>query len=297
MELWDEVMQKRIQTWIKKKNYLTVTVIGRTRTGKTSLINGLLGKEVGKEGDTLTRGTTHVESIQTKIQGIQVTIWDTPGLLDYFFKDEEYLQEMIDSGCVDANIKVCCISMGNTRFDDSEKMSLSKYTTKFGVKFWEHCIFVLTFANTYINLCPDTMEEEEFLDIKIDEWRDCIKSELLKIGVDERVVEQIPVVPAGYHTPLKRTPNPWQLPGIDNCFYLFWYSCADVIDPTALPALVKLTIHQFMHDETKNNLHSTPLAVKLEQLFSLAHATQQQTKQCVGREESDALDTTNGMCV
>ena len=292
MELWDEVIQKKIQTWIKKKNCLTVTVIGRTGTGKTSLINTLLGKKVGKEGYTLDRGIKHVESIRTVIQGVQVTIWYASGIQDGGCNDEEYLQEMIDSGCVDANLKVYCISMANCRLEGSEKMALSKFTTKCGVKFWEHCMFVLTFANTYVGNFPPELDRKERFDRTIELWRNLIKSELLKVGVDKRVVEQIAIVPAGYHKPLQIAPNPWKLPGIENWLYSFWYSCANVIDPTALPVLVKLNVHQFMYDEIKNGLDNTQLAVKLEQLFSLAHATRQP-----GQEESDTLDTTNGTCV
>ena len=265
MDLWEEDIQKKTQTWIEESNCLTITVTGRTGTGKTSLMNGLLGKEVGKEGSTLSRGTTYVESFQAEIQGVRVTIWDTPGLQDGECKDEEYLKEMIDSGCVDANLKVYCLSMANTRFDESEMKALNEFTTKVGVKFWDRCMFVLTFANGYVSLCPLKTDQKEWLDGRIDQWRNRIKSELLKVGVEQGVVEQISIVPAGYHKPLQITPNPWKLPGIENWFYSFWYTCADVMDPTALPALVKANRHRFKDKITESDLEGTIENVPLPQ--------------------------------
>ena len=265
MDLWEEDIKKKTQTWIDESNCLTITVTGRTGTGKTALMNGLLGKEVGKEGSTIGRGTTCVESFEVEIQGVRVKIWDTPGLQDGKCNDEEYLKEMIDSGCIDANLKVYCIPLANNRFDEGELKALSEFTTKIGVKFWERCIFVLTFANTYVSLCPLKTDQKEWLDGRIDQWKNRIKSELRRIGVDESVVKQIPIVPAGYHKPLRIAPNPWKLPGIENWFYSFWYTCADIMDPAALPALVKANRHRFKEEITESDLEDKIENVPLPQ--------------------------------
>ena len=53
-----------------------------TGSGKTSLINGLIGAEVGKEGHTLDRETTSVEAKELVLEGKVARIWDTPGLQD-----------------------------------------------------------------------------------------------------------------------------------------------------------------------------------------------------------------------
>ena len=58
-------------------------------------------------------------------------------------------------------------------------------------------MFVLTFVNGYVSLCPLKIDQKEWLDGRIDQWRNRIKSELLKVGVEQGVVEQISIVPAG----------------------------------------------------------------------------------------------------
>ena len=282
MDVWEEDIQEKTQKWTKQSSNLTITVTGSTGTGKTSLMNTLLGKEVGREGSVLSFGTTLVKSFQAEIQSVRVTIWHTSAFQDGECKDEECLKEIINSGCVNANLKVYCISIVNNRLASRDTKSLSEFTTKFGVKFWECCVFVLTFANSYAKDCPIWTDDKNWLYERTDQWRKCIKSELLKAGVEESVVEQIPIVPAGYHRPLQMASNPWKLPGIENWFYSFWCACANVIDPTALPALVKLNRQRFKQDKT---IQEIPVAVKLERLFSIAHATQQQAKQCVRQKE------------
>ena len=57
-------------------------ITGKTGSGKTSLINGLIGTEVGKEGHTLDRETTSVVAKELVLEGKVARIWDTPGLQD-----------------------------------------------------------------------------------------------------------------------------------------------------------------------------------------------------------------------
>ena len=61
---------------------LNIMITSKTGSGKTCLINGLVGRKVGEEGEELTRMTTHVERIEFSLNGTKAKIWDTPGLQD-----------------------------------------------------------------------------------------------------------------------------------------------------------------------------------------------------------------------
>ena len=212
--------------------------------------------KVGKEGKTLSCGTKKVEEIKSDIKGVAVTIWDTPGLQDGLCKDDEYLQQMVDAGCINAHLKIYCISMSNNRFEEGEKNAINKFTTVVGRKFWKNCLFVLTFANSYVNHCPLKTDPAEFLGARIALWKDTIKEELQKSGIDERVVQQIVIIPAGYHEPLRITLNPYKLPGIENWFNTFWFTCADVMDRSALPALIRANQRRFKQEISDHDLES-----------------------------------------
>lgn len=114
MNQWEADIKKKTEDWLKESNSLTIMVIGKTGTGKTSLMNGLLGMRLGEEGDTLNPGTTEVNKFSAEIEGVAVTVWDTSGLQDGTGKDDEYLQQIKDSGCLHSHLKLYCISMGNT---------------------------------------------------------------------------------------------------------------------------------------------------------------------------------------
>ena len=102
MKAWEKDIDEKTRTWLKESNRLTVTVIGRTGTGKTSHNEWSVRQDTWKgRRHTKPRYST-CYMLESKIQGVNVMLWDTPGLQDGMCK---YLQEMIESGCINANLK------------------------------------------------------------------------------------------------------------------------------------------------------------------------------------------------
>ena len=81
---------------IKSAKEFRLIVIGKTGTGKSTLINGLIGAPVAKvEYDLTTEGVTEkVESYPSKINDIEIVAYDSPGLEDGSGKEEDYLEEI-----------------------------------------------------------------------------------------------------------------------------------------------------------------------------------------------------------
>ncbi len=71
-----------VDNWWRNSNSISVFVAGKTGTGKSTLVNALLGEKVAKEGDNLDPETSEVESFTRKIQEMKATVWDSPGLQD-----------------------------------------------------------------------------------------------------------------------------------------------------------------------------------------------------------------------
>ena len=251
-------------------------ITGKTGSGKTSLINGLIGKKVGEEGDELDRKTVHVEPKELTCEGTLVKIWDTPGLQDDTKDEDRYLQEMKEN-CSDCDLYIYCLSMKQTRFDTSEIQTIQKLTETFGKDFWAKVLFVLTFANEMEASFSEGSDVERLFTDKIKAWHTKLVHRLKECGVKKEVADNIQVIPAGYSKPLKGSPNPWKLPGIPNWFHNFWYKCAETMDEKGIPVLVTINIRRLKSPEeiSKLDLRKCPIEeqpIPLSQQVAMAAA-------------------------
>ena len=218
-------------------------ITGTTGSGKTALINGLYGRKVGEEVYSLSRGTNHVEALQVSFGGMVAIIWDTPGLQDGTGEEDRYLDEM-KKHCSNCNLYIYCISMSQRRLGANEWRAMRELTDTFGKDWWKKVMFVLTFANLSMRLCPREHDLRECFQRNLKWWHDELVRKLVEsCAVEHKVAEKIVVVPAAYAMPMKGNLDPWSLPGISNWLQNFWYKCAEVIDDQGFHAFVHLVIN------------------------------------------------------
>ena len=129
-------------------------MIGKTGTGKTSLLNILFGDDVGKVGysSKSETNTTTPYYIKEKRQDkyIYFCIIDTPGLYDTngVEVDDNQKKEIVKTISIQ-KIKIKGLlfltNFQNERFDASEQISLIEYNSIFPLQdFWKHLIIVFT---------------------------------------------------------------------------------------------------------------------------------------------------------
>ena len=241
-ELKEKLDMAKVEKILKEAASLRLLMTGRTGTGKSTLINGLLGMKMedddsayesdGIEGPGQLRSQSH----HKKRGRINVTVFDSRGLLDGTDEREQAksLREMVDK-CSDVDLKFLCIDMSQRKFvlggldDNLDIVAMKKLTEAFGVGFWENLMIILTFANKLekrLSRSQQTKEQkaEAFIN-KLEEWEKRIRLALVEAGAPQAIAKSVKVVPAGHYK------NP-TLP--DRKFWLsdLWFECLD-----ALPTL------------------------------------------------------------
>ena len=220
-----------------RKRTLGIVVLGESGVGKSSLVNGLLGKEVAIVGKKLDSATSKLEKYELLVSGINVTVWDTPG-----FGIEEEDVDVATMRQIKAQCKIdlflFCVKMSDTRWPmRHDKFTVEMMAEVFGKKIWQYCQFVLTFANKVENDLGAFKETISLFEGKL--------VDALTTKGSMAPGQKVNIVPTG--DPRIRPDNTLELPGIKDWFDNFWFECCSNIRQSALPTLIKVNMHR-MHD-------------------------------------------------
>lgn len=264
-------IRRDILQWFRNSKEVSIFITGKTGVGKSTLVNGLVGDEVTKEGHGLDPETAEVTCYEKvfgkKDEGVKVTVWDSPGLQDGTSREAEYLADM-KSKCSGMDICIFCVSMMETRLDDpdcADIIAMKKLTGVFGKTMWENALIVLTFANlaedidTEIMVAEDAQKPELFKS-KVQLWKETLATTLINVvGIDKKLVDEVEVVPAGYSTePALLDRDHWLSP--------VWFAALYAMNPRAQPAMMKINFSRIVgnseevrEEELQKFIHEQPI--------------------------------------
>ena len=210
----------KAEQWLEVgRRTIRILVTGKTGTGKSTLINSIMGEKLVPEGKNLTIGTTSVTSYQRLANGIPMIVFDSPGLQDGLENEDAYIQDMVNK-CSTVDLILYAIKMSDARVHFGDKRAMGKLTDAFGTDFWNRTVFTLTFANQVMD--PeiqadeyDFIKHEKYFKHRLDQWKEFLP-QLLKTDFDipDAIADEVPVAPAGYHSK--------DLPGMQHWFGNFW---------------------------------------------------------------------------
>ena len=209
---WEQLDRKSIH----------ILVTGKTGTGKSTLINGLIGDDVTKEGDTLDPTTSEIQEIKQMVHGISLSVFDSPGLQDGTSREQEYLQDM-QQKCEKVDLVLYTIKMTDQRIHVEDTDAMKKLTKAFGYDFWKKAMFVMTFANELRSpgYPEDEHENKKYFEDRLQIWKDVLPTVIEQRNVIPiNIGKQIPIVPTGYY-------KIRDLPGRKYWFSQFWREALD----------------------------------------------------------------------
>ena len=180
--------------------------------GKSSLINCILGKHVCKVGNpanfihdpekAFLPQTSVVKGFDGDMNGVEVTVYDSPGLQDGMDNDQLYLDDMYEK-CRDVDLVLYCHDITRVRWTGPEMESLRLITGKFGVTVWKKTILVFTKANC-LEPAEFDVDEKKYLEDVIEVNKQSFQAALKKIlqatgsaSDKDSIIESLPAVPAG----------------------------------------------------------------------------------------------------
>ena len=258
LDFWPELQHTiNAEPCCKPALSLNVLVAGKTHSGKSSLVNGLLGIKLDKEKH------------QTTLQGIVVTVWDSPSLEAKI--NQDYFQH-IKSECDEPDLIVYCINVTETRFvhgtDNPDVQIMRKLTEIFGKECWTNAIVVLTFADTLQAFemnweSLSVRQKEEKFQTDILQWGETIRNILSQdISIRREIVDNVKIVPAAHYLKVHLTDQEYWLSNL-------WICCISTIKtPEVRLALLKINInrlkreHQVHKDDFKQPPEAQPIVIR-----------------------------------
>ncbi len=227
-----------LQTWLTTgSKSVNILLTGRTGTGKSSLVNSLVGAAVAPEGDDFDPETTAVTPFKVEINGVQITVWDSPGLQDGTKNEERYLDDM-KRQCNNYDLVLYCTSMMDYRFGEDDQKAIEKLTEAFGEDIWKCTVVVTTFANYFPKATEkDRQKYTKKIDLLKERWPMKLKSHL---RISAEVAEAIPVMTAGYVDP--EDPESRKLPNSRDWLSALWHVAILRMKERAQPAMLKASM-------------------------------------------------------
>ena len=205
--------------------------IGTRGSGKSTLVNSLLGKETQKLSSWTQSSTKPSKEYPTAESFV---IWgetqDTSSDNGYQQSEAHHLQH-VKNVVDEANLSVYLIDMSEP-FDFSAMTALNKYIMT-NPEAVSKTIIALTKANAikYPVECQNEEDKINYFEKRYQSYTKNIK-EFLKSRsvVPEAIIDELPFVPTGDYSPTMSHPR-WLHAGRPDWSYLFWFTCMDRLFP------------------------------------------------------------------
>ena len=216
----------------------TIMVVGETGTGKSCLINNLLGEELATEGHCVESQTSGVNTYKRTVNGVPVVLFDTPGLGDTDAKKDEDHIKAVEKELKKKKIQlfIYCLRMSETSMRSSLIHTFEQYH-RIGVD-WSQTVIALTFADS-IPIpgkvrTMDGFDEGKFFVQKLKDWQEKLRHTLTEqVGLEQKVLQGIKIRP----TSADRVDT---LPNGEEWYVPLWLDILEILTPAEMFRLLEI---------------------------------------------------------
>ena len=232
------IFAQHLTDWMKGSDPVTILVTGAEGSGKSTLINSLFNTTVAPVRKGLTKPKARaLKPYEIVLGKIKLTVWEVPAC-----QAADELKKW------SAHLILFCVNMSEMRYIDKEKYeSMSQLSQHLGVDIFKRTMFILTFANNYIDTIEDdhlnnpTGKKKEFVDtVKV--WKIRLQSTQQKIGLDRDSAQKTKAVPVGRGG--KKCSKLLLFPDDDLDWPSKLWREAIPVNPLVTPSVAKLYDHQ-----------------------------------------------------
>ena len=209
-----------------------IMVVGEAGTGKSCLVNNLLGKELAEEGHGVESKSAGVHRYAATVHNVPVVIYDTPGVSDSDGgKDADHMKAIETAlKSKDIQLIIFCQNMPEYMMRRRLIRTFQRYHA-IGVD-WTRTLIALTFADSLpisaAEMRKEGFNEGQHFDQKLEEWNKKIRNTLIEhVGLKQDVAESIKIRPTSVCTD-DRLPNDegWYVP--------LWLDILEILTPWAM---------------------------------------------------------------
>ena len=231
--------------WAQRSQPFGILVIGETGSGKSTLINNILGENVAKVGESTHSETAELTCHEGKVQEIPVKIYDTPGLGDSADDpqlEESHLKNMkavMDSG--EIALVIICFKMTETRMSSGNIRTFKTYHNRLHLN-WKKVIIALTYADVVPAFKRDEPPAEVY-QRKLKQWKDHIGEvlrEKVGVAIHDKDLRIHPVTKK--YTMKLSNGKEW--------FIQLWLSVMEVLNPRRMLSYLKMHIRNINMSDT-----------------------------------------------